>query len=96
MITHIVMLKAKNSTSKEQLEDIKNQLEELPKYIAELKHMEAGINFKDSDRAMELALISRFDTKEGLEVYATHPDHLKVVKIIKELCDYTKVVDYES
>ena len=96
MITHIVMLKAKPTTTKEQLEDIKNKLEELPKYIKELKHMEAGLNFKESDRALDLALISRFDTKDGLSVYATHPAHLEVVDLIKELCEYTRVVDYES
>jgi len=96
MITHIVMLKAKTTTTKKQLEDIKNRLEELPIYIKELKHMEAGINFKDSDRSLDLALISRFDTKDGLLVYATHPKHLEVVELIKELCEYTRVVDYES
>jgi len=96
MITHIVMFKAKETTSKEQLLEIKKQLEELPQYIKELKHMEAGINFKPSDRALDLVLVSKFDSKEDLEIYAKHPAHLKVVELIKELCEYTRVVDYES
>jgi antibiotic biosynthesis monooxygenase (ABM) superfamily enzyme len=90
------MFKAKSTTSKEQLLEIKKELEDLPKFIKELKHMEAGINFKPSDRALDLALISRFDTKEDLATYATHPKHLEVIELIKELCEYTRVVDYES
>jgi hypothetical protein len=96
MITHIVMLKAKENTTKKELEEIKTMLEELPKEIKELKHMEAGINFKESDRALDLALYSKFDTKEDLAIYATHPAHLKVVELIKQRCEYTRVVDYEK
>ena len=90
------MFKAKETTSKEDLEKIKTALEELPNFIAELKELEAGINFTQSERALDLALISRFDSKEDLSIYATHPKHLEVVALIKELCEYTRVVDYES
>ncbi len=96
MITHIVMFKAKKDTTKEDLEKIKKALEELPNFIKEIKHMEAGINFTQSDRALDLALISRFNSKEDLATYATHPKHLEVIEMIKELCEYTRVVDYES
>lgn len=96
MITHIVMFKAKKDTTKEDLEKIKKALEELPNFIKEIKHMEAGINFTQSDRALDLALISRFNSKEDLAAYATHPKHLEVIEMIKELCEYTRVVDYES
>jgi len=96
MVTHIVFFKFKESTTKEQILDIKAKLEKLVELIEPLKTMEVGINFKDSDRAMDMALISTFDTKDGLNIYATHPEHLKVVKIIKEFAEYTRVVDYEK
>jgi len=96
MVVHIVMIKFKSSTAKEQIEDIKNRLENLVNLIEPLKTMEVGLNFKESDRAMDLVLTSTFDSKEGLEIYAPHPEHQKVVKDIKELGEYTRVVDYEK
>jgi len=96
MIVHVVMFKFKNSTKKEEILDIKNRLEKLVDKIEPLKTMEVGLNFKDSPRAMDMVLISTFDSKEGLETYATHPAHLEVVEIIKKLGEYTKVVDYEK
>ncbi|HEY9202830.1 MAG TPA: Dabb family protein, partial [Sulfurimonas sp.] len=36
-----------------------------------------------------------FDTKEDLASYAIHPEHLKVVELIKSVTLESKVVDYE-
>ena len=90
------MFKFKDDTTKEQILDIKDKLENLVDLIEPLNTMEVGLNFKDSDRAMDMVLVSTFDTKEGLEEYAVHPEHLKVVELIKQLGEYTKVVDYEK
>ena len=56
--------------------------------------MEVGINFTVADRAFDMSLYSTFDTKEALGEYATHPEHLKVVELIKSLTLESKVVDY--
>jgi len=45
---------------------------------------------------MDLSIITTFQDIEGLDSYATHPAHLKVIEFIKEVTLYTKVVDYES
>jgi hypothetical protein len=39
-------------------------------------------------------LYSSFSSKEDLNIYATHEEHLKVIDFIKTCADYTKVVDY--
>ena len=96
MVIHIVMIKFKNETTKEQILDIKNRLEGLVDKIAPLNTMEVGLNFKSSDRAMDLVLTTTFDSKDGLEIYSPHPAHQEVVKDIKVLGEYTKVVDYEK
>lgn len=96
MVIHIVMIKFKKTTSKKQIAKIKEQLENLVNKIEPLKSMEVGLNFKDSDRAMDLVLTATFDNKEGLEIYSPHPAHQEVVKDIKELGEYTRVVDYEK
>ena len=94
MVVHIVMFKFKDDNKKENLESVKEALENLPNEIPELKSMEVGIDFNHSQRAMDLSLYSTFDNEDGLKTYATHPAHLKVVALIKELTLESKVVDY--
>jgi len=96
MVVHIVMIKFKETATKEQISNIKERLENLVNLIEPLKTMEVGLNFKPSDRAMDLVLTATFDNKEGLSIYSPHPSHQEVVKSIKELGEYTRVVDYEK
>jgi hypothetical protein len=94
MVKHIVFIKLKDENKQENALKIKELLEELPSKIDGLLDMEVGINFDEADRAMDLSLYSSFDSKEDLNIYATHKDHLKVIDFIKTCADYTKVVDY--
>lgn len=73
----------------------KQMLENLLETVPTLKSMEVGSNFADETRAMDLSIITTFDNKEGLQAYAVHPEHVKVVEFIKSVVEYSKVVDYE-
>jgi hypothetical protein len=94
MIVHIVFIEFKEKNREKNIIKIKELLEELPNKIDCLISMEVGINFDDAPRAMNLSLYSTFKNKEDLQTYATHEEHVKVVNIIKEVSEYTKVVDY--
>ncbi len=94
MVTHIVMIKFKSNTTKEQILEIKKDIESLINTIKELKFMEVGINFAQEDRAMDLVLTATFDSKEDLDIYAKDLTHKKVIEKIKKVAEYTKVVDY--
>ena len=94
MIVHIVMFKFKDEDKEVNLVKVRAILEQLPKKIEELISMEVGINFDESERAFDLSLYSKFHTKEDLQTYATHPEHLKVVEFIKTVVSESKVVDY--
>ena len=52
------------------------------------------MNFAEEDRAMDLSIITAFESKEDLDAYAVHPEHIKVVDFIKTVVEYSKVVDY--
>ena len=95
MIVHIVMFDFKAQNKAENIAKTKVMLEALVEKIEPLLSMEVGIDFNGSERAMDLSLISKFETKEGLRTYATHPAHLEVVAFIKEVTALSKVVDYE-
>ncbi len=94
MIVHIVMFDFKEENKAANIAKAKEMLEALVDKIEPLLSMEVGVDFNGSERAMDLSLISTFETKEGLSEYATHPAHLEVVAFIKEVTALSKVVDY--
>jgi len=96
MIIHVVMFKFKEGISQESIDDAKEQIEMLVDLVPRLQNIKVGMNFANEERAMDMVLISNFETKEDLELYANHPEHKKVIEFIKEIAEYTKVVDFEA
>jgi len=94
MIVHIVMLKFKEQNKAQNVLMVKEGLEKLIDEIDVLKFMEVGVNFNESERAFDLSLYSKFESKDDLKTYATHDAHLKVLKLIREVTIESKVVDY--
>ena len=94
MVVHIVMFEFKDENKALNIAKVKDKLENLEKSIDVLKTIEVGINFNESDRAMDLSLYSTFESEEDLKIYAVHEEHLKVVAFIKEVTTESKVVDY--
>jgi len=95
MIVHIVTFKFKEENKNANIIQAKQMLEELIGAVPSLRSMDVGLNFAEEDRAMDLSIITTFESKEGLNAYAIHPEHLKVVDFIKTVVAYSKVVDYE-
>ena len=96
MVVHIVMFKFKEKNREPNMIRAKQILEGLVGTVPTLRSMDVGLNFSDEERAMDLSIITTFETKEGLEAYAVHPEHLKAVEFIKQVVEYSKVVDYEN
>ena len=94
MIVHIVMFKFKEENRESNILKTKELLNTLVSKIDELISLEVGINFDTADRAFDLSLYSKFATKEDLNSYAVHNEHLKVVAFIKTVVESSKVVDY--
>ncbi|MFT7823662.1 MAG: Dabb family protein [Sulfurimonas sp.] len=95
MIVHIVMFKFKEENKQANMIQAKQMLENLLGAVPSLRSMDVGMNFAQEDRAMDLSIITSFASKEDLNAYAIHPEHLKVVAFIKSAAEYSKVVDYE-
>ncbi len=100
MIKHIAMIKLKEFSTEEEkalkIKDIKSGLENLPKLIKEIKFLEVGVNINPSERASDLVLVSNFNSLEDLAIYSVHPEHVKVVDIIKENAAKVTAVDYKN
>jgi len=96
MVVHIVTFKFKEENKKANIIQAKQMLENLMGAVPTLRSIDVGVNFCTEERAMDLSIITVFESKEGLDAYAIHPEHLKVVEFIKSVVEYSKVVDYEK
>jgi len=94
MIVHIVLFQFKDEHKKANIIQAKQMLDNLMGAVPTLKSMDVGLNFSQEDRAMDLSIITTFESEEGLKAYAIHPEHLRVVEFIKTVVEYSKVVDY--
>lgn len=94
MIVHIVMFRFKEENMQANIAEVTTRLNALVDLIPTLNSMEVGVDFSRSERAFDLSLYSTFDSKEALQEYAVHPEHLKVVELIKSVTLESKVVDY--
>lgn len=100
MFKHIVMWelmeKAGGKTKEENARELKKRLEELPGLIPEIKQYEIGINAGQSSAAMDVVLISGFNSAQEFNTYRQHPAHQKVVEFINGIRSMARVVDYEA
>ncbi len=98
MFNHLVLFKLKefqDDQSKSEVRDqIKNELLSLKEKIEELKQIEVGNNFELNASSFDIGLITRFDSLEGFVTYRDHPEHQKVVGLVRANTIDRAVVDY--
>jgi hypothetical protein len=68
----------------------------LPGKIAEIKEFRFGKDVIRSERSYDLGLVSSFDDLDALERYQVHPEHQKVLAIIKANISGVVAVDFEE
>ena len=97
MVKHIVFFKLKDEIeNKEQIaKQVIETLYPLKEKIKEIKFYELGMNFANKETAFDIALISHFDSRDDLDTYRSHPEHIKAVEKIKPYINKTASVDYE-
>lgn len=99
MLKHIVLWKLKENvegrSKAETAKELKAALEGLLGKIREIQALEVGINFNPADTASDLSLYTEFKSREDLDKYQKHPEHLKVVELVKKLTMERRVSDYE-
>ncbi len=97
MIKHIVFWnfkeQAEGCSRQENILKLKAMLEALD--LPQIVSLEVGVNINTSEAAFDAALYSEFASREDLQTYLTHPDHLKISAFCKAVRSERKVVDYE-
>ena len=99
MINHIVLFKLKEFENEDlkavKRNKIKKALIDLKEKIPEIKYMQVGENYELNATSYDIGLITHFDSLDDLEVYRIHPEHLKVIELIKANTLEKAAVDFE-
>lgn len=95
MITHIVFFKLKDG-SEENVARAAQVLKDMEGKIEVLKSIEVGIDVLHSERSYDIALITKFESMEALEVYQVHPVHKKIIEYMLQVREASISVDFES
>lgn len=100
MVKHIVFFRlldeAEGKTKTENAQIIKEGLENLIHLVPGLKYAEVGLNIPNATKTdFDICLQCEFDTWEDLNIYANHPEHLKVAGYIGKCKSARAAVDYE-
>ena len=98
MLKHVVVWKfadsAEGKTKEENLNIVKDSLYALCGIIPQIKKMEIGIDVSGTEMSGDIILITEFENKEDLKIYAEHPEHVKVSQYVTKVCLSRTVVDY--
>jgi hypothetical protein len=94
MLNHVVLLKFKTGVAESDITKLEERLDDLPNKIPEILVYEFGRNTIPSERAYDFALVSLFANPESLERYRQHPDHLKVLDLIKDVSENIITTDF--
>lgn len=94
MVKHIVMYILRDDCNKSAaIKEIKNALENLVGIIPGLIEMKIRPTM---DGKFDYILYSVFDSKESLELYKNHPEHLKVKPIVHGYIVDRVAADFEE
>jgi quinol monooxygenase YgiN len=91
MYSHIVMFKLEEE---EDIPSTVSMLKGMDAHIPQIRFLEVGVNDSPSERAADIVLITRFDSREAMEAYKSHPHHRQVVAYLKQLNAHSTKVDY--
>ena len=93
MVTHIVMWKLKDGETKEGAgQEMKKRLEGLAGQVPGMLDAQVHIGFSGYD----LALVSHHGSRADLEVYQSHPAHMKVKEYVHAVIAERASCDFED
>jgi hypothetical protein len=94
MIRHVVLWRLKSHGS-EAFDAIRAALEAQAGRIPGLLRVEVGRNVAASRRAVDMALVCDFESREALAGYHRHPAHMQTRALVDPLAEEHWIVDYE-
>jgi len=76
---HVVVLKFREDTAAEEIDNLAVALREMPSAIESLRAYTVGVDIGLSDDSSDLIVIGDFDDQAGYEHYRDHPAHQAII-----------------
>ena len=99
MVKHIVFWRlkefAEGSKKQENALKVKAMLENMRGKIPGMLKLEVGLDFDGSDTASDISLYTEFESRNALDAYQIHSEHMKVKEFLPLVRSERRVVDYE-
>lgn len=96
MLRHTVLFRFKEDTSEEAIAALEVGLARMPATIAGIKRYEFGRDAGITEGMYDFALVADFDDADAYREYASHPDHLDLIRTcVVPIVDDTVRVQYE-
>lgn len=96
MIRHTVMLKLFSGEEKaNNIKIVISGLKKLPSKIEQIKLYEVHKNICAKKNAFDIILVSDFENLEDLVIYRNHPEHVKVLNILRKVTEKSAFTDIE-
>jgi hypothetical protein len=96
MIQHILLWNYRDSVSEEERSRLEAELMALPGKVPSLRRLSWGPVVGGRNQSFSHCFVMLFDDVQGLQQYATHPDHLHFSGPFKEACAAQVVADFEE
>jgi hypothetical protein len=95
MVIHIALFKWRSDVPKKDIIQVMNDISLLKERISEVIDLYCGENFSKWAKNYTHAVIVKVESKEKLNVYRNHPDHIIVAKRVEELEEDSIGIDFE-
>jgi hypothetical protein len=96
MLRHYVFLKYRDGTSDEHVTGFCARMLALRDVIAEIRHLEIGLDELHDARSWDLVLIMEFASVDALRAYQRHPRHLAVMAFNEPFVANVASVDFTA
>lgn len=96
MLRHVVLIKFKDSSTKQDVDKAISAFESLPKQISQIKAFEWGLNNSPEklNQGLTHAFVLTFSSEKDRDDYLVHPDHKKFGALAGPHFEKVVVVDY--
>jgi len=96
MLTHIVVWKYRQDTSRASREEHVAGLRSLSSVVPGIESFSVGFDTLHLPRSYDTGLVAIFRDRTVLDAYTVHPDHVKVAELGRGISDTVASVDFES
>ncbi len=96
MIIHLVWFKLKEDVSREEIAELKANLQEMIPQIPQIIELACGEDFSGRSRGFDFGLLVKFASREDGQIYDKHPVHQAFIAKSKHFWREVMALDFEA